>query len=183
MSESKRSFFSTIPGLITGLAGLLTGIVGLVTVLIQLGVLGDDNGTSSTSATSTTVAGGTSGGGAGGGGAGGGGAPTTEVPRFTVSPATLDFPAGGAREKTVKVTNESDSATLTVQAPQVAGTDRAQFSASSGDCNRPVRAGESCELRVTFSPSGALRQYEAVLRVAAQGARSEEIPIKGTTIL
>ena len=178
MSESKRSFFSTIPGLITGLAGLLTGIVGLVTVLIQLGVLGDDNGTSSTSATSTTVAGGTS-----GGGAGGGGAPTTEVPRFTVSPTTLDFPAGGAREKTVKVTNESDSATLTVQAPQVAGTDRAQFSASSGDCNRPVRAGESCELRVTFSPSGPLRQYEAVLRVAAQGARSEEIPIKGTTIL
>ena len=40
MSENKKSFWSSIPGLVTGLAGLLTGVVGLVTVLIQLEDLG-----------------------------------------------------------------------------------------------------------------------------------------------
>ena len=43
-SENKKSFWSSIPGLVTGLAGLLTGVVGLVTVLIQLDVIGGDDG-------------------------------------------------------------------------------------------------------------------------------------------
>ena len=43
MSENSRSFFSTVPGLVTGLAGVLTAVVGLITVLIQLGVIGGDD--------------------------------------------------------------------------------------------------------------------------------------------
>lgn len=180
MSDNKRSFFATIPGLVTGLAGLLTGIVGLITVLIQLDVIGGDNDTvQTTGATTTTVTadGGTSSGG------GSGASPTTEVPRFAVSPATLDFASGGPRTQTVRVTNESNTASLTVLPPDVTGKDAGQFSASSGTCNAPVGAGLSCELRVTFAPAGPLRTYEAVLEVSAQGARAREVRITASSVL
>ena len=55
MSENKKSFFSSIPGLITGLAGLVTGIVGLFTVLIQLDVIGGDDDSGPTGAGGTTT--------------------------------------------------------------------------------------------------------------------------------
>ncbi len=180
MSEGKRSFFATIPGLVTGLAGLLTGVVGLVTVLIQLGVLGGDDASDSTNGTTTTVVGGT----APATGGGGGATATTEVARFSVSPSPLDFPSAGPRTKPVRVTNESSSTALTILTPQITGTDRAQFSASSGTCNAPVRAGSSCELQVTFSPSGPLRSYQAALEVSAQGvARVQEVRITASSVL
>jgi hypothetical protein len=173
MSEGKRSFFATIPGLVTGLAGLLTGIVGLVTVLIQLGVLGGDNASDSTSggSTTTTVA-----------QAGGGGPSTTEVPRFVVNPTVLDFPSGGPRTRTVTVTNES-SVPLNVQSPQITGPDRAQFSVSPGNCTSPVGSGRTCELSVTFSPSGPLRNYQASLEVGALGARTQEVRLTASSVL
>ncbi len=175
MSESRRSFWSTIPGLVTGLAGLLTGIVGLVTVLIQLGVLGDDDSNQSVGTAATTVAPGAQ-------GSGSAATATTEVPRFTVSPTTLDFKPS-EREKKVTVRNVSDAASLTVNPPRVTGQDAAQFSASPGTCSAPLRAGLSCELVVTFTPSGPLRTYSALLQVAATGARGEEVRITATTIL
>ena len=173
MSENKRSFFSTIPGLVTGLAGLLTGIVGLVTVLIQLGVLGGDGDGNGTSATATTVAGGTT-------VAGAGATPTAEPPRFSVSPSSLDFKLTDPRDKKVTVRNESSATTLTVS-PQVAGTDRAQFSASG--CSAPVRPGLSCEVTVTFAPGGPLRTYQASLQISAPGARAEEVRLTASTLL
>ena len=176
MSESKRSFWSTIPGFVTGLAGLLTGIVGLVTVLIQLDIIGGDDGGQPVGTTGTTVAGGAQ--------APGGGTPTTERPSFTVSPSTLDFKPADPREKTVTVKNTSESATITLSQPQVTGQDRAQFSASSGTCTGSLRPNLSCELRVTFSPSGPLRTYNALLQVTAPGAaRGEEVRLTATTIL
>lgn len=179
MSESKRSFFSTIPGLITGLAGLLTGLVGLITVLIQLGVLGGD-GSSSTS-TGTTV---TSAPGPGGQGAVGGGSPSAEVPTFSVTPTTLDFKPADPREKTVTVKNTSDSATIRIEQPQVTGQDQGEFSASSGTCSGSLRPNLTCELRVTFSPSGPLRTYRALLQVTVSGApQGEEVRLTASTIL
>ena len=173
MSEGKRSFFATIPGLVTGLAGLLTGIVGLVTVLIQLGVVGGDSASDGTSgATSTTVA-----------QAAGSGPSTTEVPRFVVNPTVLDFGSGGPRTKAVTVKNESNSVPLNVQSPQITGTDRAQFNVSSGSCTSPVGPGRSCELSVTFSPSGPLRNYQAALEVGALGTRAQEVRITASSLL
>ena len=175
MSEGKRSFFATIPGLVTGLAGLLTGIVGLVTVLIQLGVVGGDNASDSTSGGATTVTQGAQ--------AGGGGPSTTEVPRFVVNPTVLDFASGGPRTKTVTVKNDSNSVLLNVQSPQITGADRAQFSVSSGNCTSPVGPGRTCELSVTFSPSGPLRNYQASLEVGAQGARAQEVRLTASSVL
>ena len=176
MSENKRSFWATVPGFVTGLAGLLTAIVGLVTVLIQLDVIGGDDSDESVGTSATTVAGGAQ--------RPGGGAPsTTEAPRFTVTPTTLDFKPTDPREKKVTVKNTSESASLTVATPRVSGQDSAQFSSTSGTCSAPLRAGLSCELVVTFAPTGALRTYSAVLQVTAAGARGEEVRLTASTLL
>lgn len=176
MSENKRSFFSTIPGLVTGLAGLLTGIVGLVTVLMQLNVIGGDGSNGSTAANSGPTTSPAAGGGAGGA--------ATEAGTFTVSPSTLTFAVGDSKEKVVKVTNTSDSARLTVQTPDVTGQDADRFTASSGDCSGPLAPNLSCNLRVTFAPSGALRTYEATVQIEAKGApRGAEVKVTGSTPL
>jgi hypothetical protein len=174
MSENKRSFFATIPGLVTGLAGLLTGIVGLVTVLIQLDVIGGDEETRSTGSTADAPAGG-----------GAGGAPTTaEVGTFTVSPSTLNFGPADPKEKVVKVTNTSDSAKLTVEAPKVTGKDADRFTASRGDCSGPLAPNLSCNVRVTFAPSGPLRTYEATIQIQATGApRAAEVKVTASSVL
>ena len=183
MSERKRSFWSSLPGFVTGLAGLLTAIVGLVTVLIQLDVIGGDDGDDAGTTTTTTVAGGAQGTTGGGTAGGGSGSPTTSAPRFTVSPTTLDFkPTDRPPEKKVTVKNTSRSASLTLS-QQVTGQDRAQFSVSPGTCGAPLRAGLSCELTVTFAPAGPLRTYSALLQVAAASGRGEEVRLTASTIL
>lgn len=173
MSESKGSFWATVPGLITGVAGLLTGIVGLIAVLTQIGVFGGGSGGP---ATPTTVPG-------AGAGAAGGATPASEVPSLGVKPATLDFKAADPREKPVTVRNESDTASLTVGQPRITGDDADRFSVSRGDCSGPLAAGESCTLRVTFAPSGPLGTHEATLQVTAPGARAQEVPLTGSTVL
>jgi len=102
MSENKRSYFSTIPGLATGLAGVLTAIVGLITVLIQLDVIGGDDTNGSTAgnagATTTTT--------------------TAESGTFTVSPTALEFGPTDLKEKILTIKNTSSVTTLTVQTPK-----------------------------------------------------------------
>ncbi|HET7722202.1 MAG TPA: hypothetical protein VFK43_19690, partial [Acidimicrobiales bacterium] len=113
MSENKKPFWSSIPGLVTGLAGLLTGIVGLVTVLIQLDVIGgDDAGQPTAAVTTTVVPGGTT---------GGAGGVTSISGQLTAEPATLKL-ATGEREKTLLVRNNS-SAAVTVLKPEYKGRD------------------------------------------------------------
>ena len=181
MSESKRSFFSTIPGLITGLAGLLTGIVGLVTVLIQLGVLGgdDDSDTTATTVPSSVPAGGSQ-----GATGGGGGTTTTEAGTFTVSETSLEF-TEAAKEKTVTIRNTSDSARITVMPPRVSGDDPGNFTASFGSCtNAPLAPNLTCTVKVTFAPAGALRRYSATLQIQASGApRAAEVRLNGSSLL
>lgn len=182
--SDRRSFWSTVPGLITGLAGLLTGIVGLVTVLIQLGVIGgksDGTTTAATGGTVTTTAPSTAPGSAPSTVAAGG-TTVTAAGSFTV-PATLDFPVG-VKEKPLPVKNTSTSGSITVRPPTVTGKDAAQFSASLGDCSQPLAAGLSCTMTVTFSPNGPLRTYSATLQVTATGAaRGAEVALTASTLL
>ena len=171
MSQDKRSFFSTIPGLVTGLAGLLTGIVGLVTVLIQLGVLGDDDSSQKVGTTATTT------------GAGAGGTPTTEAGRFTVSPTLLKLQAA-ERDKTLTIRNPTATATITVLAPQFSGTDASVFKSDAGCTNVRLEPGRSCTLKVLFSPSGPLKTYKANVVLKADGVNAAtEVPVEATTIL
>jgi len=171
VSGGNRSFWSSIPGLVTGLAGLLTGIVGLITLLVQLDVIGGD-ASDSRSAPTTAPA------------SGGGAAPAAEVPTFTLTPATLEFRPTDPRRKDVTVKNTSKSATLAVPQPQLTGADSRLFSASFGTCTgAPLAAGLSCTLTVTFAPSGPLGNYNATLQMAPTGARAEEIQIKTSSLL
>lgn len=171
MSEGRRSFWSSIPGLITGLAGLLTGIVGLGTLAVQQGILGNDS-----TATTTTVAPGS---------AAAGGAPsTTEVATFSVSTRTLDFQPADAREKPVTVTNTSNTALLMLSPPRISGDDADRFTPSFGTCTAPLAPNLSCTMKVTFAASGALRRYSAVLQLQAAGVpRGAEVRLSATTIL
>ncbi|HWI04883.1 MAG TPA: hypothetical protein VNT52_13815 [Acidimicrobiales bacterium] len=175
MSENKQSFWSTIPGLITGIAGLLTGIVGLVTVLIQLDVIGGGDDTPSAGVTTTIAPGGTAGtaGGASGGAISG---------RLTADPASLRL-ATGEREKTLTVRNSANAA-VTVLKPEYTGTDRSAFSTDAGCTNVVLQAGRSCTLKVTLSPSGPLKTYRANLVLEAKELQqATEVPIEATTLL
>ncbi len=176
MSENKRSYFSTIPGLVTGLAGLLTAIVGLVTVLIQLDVIGgkDSGGSAAGNAgPSTSVP------------AAAAGATTavTETGRITVEPKNLKF-APSETEKSLKVTNEAKSATVTMFAPQFDGTDKALFRTDAGCTNVRLEPGRSCTVKVLFTPSGLLKSSTATLVLNADGAtRAIEVPVDATTLV
>ena len=176
MSESRRSFFSTVPGLVTGLAGLLTAIVGLVTVLIQLDVIGGkDSGRSTGDAGPTTSAPAV--------GGVGGTTTTAEAGTFTVNVSTLNFGPGDPKEKVLTVKNTSNTARLSVKTPRVTGKDEDRFTASAGDCTASLAPNLSCNLRVTFTPGGPLRSYEANLQVEATGApRGAQVALTASTL-
>ena len=180
MSENKRSYFSTIPGLVTGLAGVLTAIVGLITVLIQLDVIGGDdtNGSTAVNAGATTIA-------PAGGGAGTATTTTTaESGTFTVSPTALEFGPTDLKEKILTVKNTSSATTLTVQTPKVVGADNDRFAAFEDGCKSPLAPNLSCTIRVSFAPGGGLRSYEATLQIQAIGApRGAEVKVTASTIL
>jgi len=174
VSENKKSFWASVPGVITGMAGLLTGIVGLVTVLIQLDVIGggDSNGAPA-AGVSTTVA---------GQAPAGGGTNTTVGGRLTASPTRLTM-RPTERDRTVTVQNSS-TATVTVVKPELTGKDRTAFSTDTGCTNVALRPGGSCTVKVTLAPSGALRTYEATLVLEARElTQVTEVPIEATTVL
>ena len=166
MSENRKSFWSSIPGLVTGQAGLLTGIVGLVTVLIQLDVIGGEEAGTPSAAVSTTVL----------------PSATTISGRLTVEPAALRLGAT-EREKTLTVRNLTN-APLTVLKPEYTGTDRAAFAPDAGCTNVVLPAGRSCTLKVTLSPTGPLKTYKANLVLEAKElAQATEVPVEASTLL
>ena len=176
MSENKKSFWSSIPGLVTGLAGLLTGIVGLVTVLIQLDVIGgDDSGTPNAAVTTTIAPGGTA-------GTTGGGGATTISGRLAAEPTSLKL-GTTEREKTLTVRNLTNTS-LTVLKPEYTGTDRSAFSTDAGCTNVVLPAGRSCTLKVTLSPTGPLKTYKANLVLEAKEIpQATEVPVEASTLL
>jgi hypothetical protein len=181
MSENKRSFWSSVPGLVTGLAGLLTGIVGLVTVLIQLNVIGGDKKSATSAATVTTVPGGSTPSSFGTGGTGT--TPTTEAGRITVSPPNLKL-ATGQREAPLTVTNDASTATITVQQPQFDGPDKAVFRTDAGCTNVRLEPKRSCTLKVLFAPTSALKTYTATVVIKADGASAPvSVPVEASTLL
>lgn len=156
MSDGRRSFWSSVPGLVTGVAGLLTGIVGLGTLAAQQGIIGKDADSTTTSVTSAA----------------------TEAGTFSVDPPRLEFRATDPREKVVTVRNTSGAAALTMSQPDVTGdTDR--FSATFGTCsNAPLAPNLSCTVKVTFRPGNGLEQYRATLQIRAAGApRGAEVAL------
>ena len=184
MSDGSRSFWSSIPGLVTGLAGLLTAIVGLFGLGVQQGWIGGSKGSGHSTETTTTFPGQVTTTLFGSPGGAGGSATTTGTGAFAVEPSTVEFKSVGAREMTVTVRN-TGSVPLRVSVPTVTGTDSAQFRVTDVSCTKgSLDTGRSCDLTVSFSPSGPLRAYAATMVVMASGApRSVEVKLTGSTLL
>ena len=169
MSTRSKSFWSTIPGLITGLAGVLTGIVGLATLLIQIGVIGGDEGDPDSptvtrpgqTATTRDGAGQSDG--------------TAAVAKFDVSPSSLDLTAN--KSDTVTVEN-TGTKVLTVQQPVLSGSGKDQFSVSSR-CGQ-LQVEDTCTISVTFK--GLLNASATMTVRASDGASSEEVSLDGKPV-
>ena len=166
MSESKRSFWASIPGLVTGLAGLLTGVLGLGTLAVQQGIIGDGDGDDSPATTVTAPP------------AGAGATTTTAgTPSFTVDPTMVKL-GPAEREKSVKVQNTSTTAAITVRAPVLTGPEASAFK-TAGCANERLDPGRSCTVTLTYTQGGPLKAATATLVVKADGvARSTEVPIE-----
>lgn len=173
MSDN-RSFWSTVPGLVTGLAGLLTGIVGLLTVSVQLGWVGGGNGSNansstSTSTTSTTVGGTTTtlfGSGPSGSTVGPSGS------RFELSPPVLAFAVIGRSEKRLTVRN-TGSTPFSVESVTVEGPGAAQFTVDDTECRvADLAPRDSCDVLVTYTSGGA--SGPATLEVTVSGAEQPQ---------
>ncbi len=167
MSNPNRSFWSSVPGLVTGLAGLLTGVVGLITLAVQLDLVGRDTA-KPPATTGPTLAGPST---------------TTGVASFTATPRTLDFAPTDPKEKTITIRNTSLTTELRLAAPLVTGKDEKQFTPGYGDCSAPVKPNLSCTMKVTFASGGGFRSYAAKLQLSAAGAVGMEVDLTASTLL
>jgi len=177
VSDDRRAFWSSVPGLVTGLAGLLTAIVGLVGIAIQLGWIGGGSGSSSKTPASTTVVGQTTSPGNGPAATPGG------TPSFTVEERSVDLSSVGARDGNVTIRN-TGKAPLRVSLPTLTGPDAGQFKVTDLSCTvGTVDENRTCQVKVTFTPGTALRTYTARLVVQPTGAATaQEVPLTGRVL-
>lgn len=148
------SFWSSIPGFLTGLAGVLTAVVTLVTLAFSQGWVGDS---------SPGDTGGPS-------GAGGGEAAAASAPEVSVDPDSLSFRPTifGSVTEALTVINAGDQP-FTVDATQLTGDDPERFEVDDDACTAaPLPSGRTCTLDVTFDPSG-IGDARATLVVSVNG--------------
>ena len=193
MSE-RGSFWSTVPGVVTGGAGVLTALVGLLTVAVQLGWIGGGSSgggtgtpttlpgatTSSIVGSGTTVPGSPSGTGTPGGS---GQTGSSSAGQFEVQPTSVTFAVVGPQQATVVVRN-TGQVPLTIKTPTVSGTGAQHFLAGDVTCtNERLMPGRTCEIQVAFTPkSGGAVAAKAVI-AAAEAPRQVEVELKGSSLL
>lgn len=179
MADTKsKSFWSSIPGFVTGLAGILTGVVGLVTVLIQLDVIGgDDDSTVNTdqpeaTATATTLRSGAARSGAGQSGG--------STPQFTVTPTAVKLDTLLSKQADVVVRNTGATA-LTVEDITLSGTAASEFTVDKAQCTADeLDPNTSCSIEVKYEPS-ARGDHSATLRIEVAGAASpQQVSLTGS---
>lgn len=153
MAAKQRSFWSSLPGLLTGLAGVLTGVVGLLGLAFSQGWIGDRTAEES--------------------GSGGG----EDVVRISVEPETLGLNQVQPGNS-VAVTNEG-TGPITVST-EIEGQDAGRFSADDSDCGGELLPGRSCSMMVSLDAELGDVSYRATLVVSANdGEQSEEVALEG----
>lgn len=183
---TRKSFWSSTSGVVTGAAGILTGVVGIVTAAAQLGWMGPAENDSQ-SMTKEAHAAGTSTTGAASDDRAGGDqraarSAATASPRFALDPSSVSFQALGQRTSTVELRNTGGIA-LNVQGVSVDGGDRSSFAVAAGPCTQgSVAPGRSCEMEVSFVPEGN-GNAKATLVVEVEDAPAQEVPLVGGSIL
>jgi cytoskeletal protein RodZ len=175
-STKSKSFWSSIPGFVTGLAGLLTGVVGLVTVLIQLDVIGGDSdepsSTEEPAVTTESTRRSTR--------SGAGASPSGQAPQFTVTPTAVSLDTLLKKEADVLVRNTGTTA-LTVDDVSLTGTAAGEFTVNEQGCTgEDVAPNMTCSIKVTYAPS-ARGEHSATLRVEVTGASSpQQVSLTGS---
>ncbi len=169
MSTEKRSFWSSLPGMVTGIAGVVGAIVGVISVLIALGVIGDSKSSPTVTTLSPSDAPGATGGGAGRnpGNASGEGS-------FTVDSRNVNLTL--AKSKGSVTVSNTGSALLKIDTPQISGPDKAQFTVSATGCSS-LAARKTCSIDVTFT--GALNAT-ATMTVTADKADPTTVALTGS---
>jgi len=165
VSTAKRSFWSSLPGLITGVAGVVGAVVGLFTVLISLGVIGGSNN----SPTATTVPSSPA---TGSGTSTGDGTTRTTVAdgSFTVDPNALKFSLTTTKGAVTVLNN--GSVPLRMNTPNVSGADKDKFVVSALGCTSDLLPPKkSCTIDVTFA--GGL-SAKATMNLSADKASNTE---------
>jgi len=165
MNTAKKSFWSGVPGVVTGVAGVVGAVVGLITVLISLGVIGGSNN----SPTVTTLPDSETTGATSGPTASTGGSPTKGAKgSFTVDTDSLTLSVLKP-EDSVTVSNNG-KVPLTLGLPQVSG-DKDRFKIVATECTTgAVGPGKSCSIKVTLNGPGAAGS--ATMVVSADNAAS-----------
>jgi len=174
----KGSVWTSIPGVVGGIAATVTGLVGLATVANQAGWLGgDDNKPASKSdstTTSTPVDGSTTtvfgspttpfGGSSGLGGAG--------IASVELAPSRVVFGGLGGGSQRVTVTNEGDGP-VTVETVEIEGDNPQSFKVDGSGCVLVTLApGRACIVEVETSAGGLAGRATARLMVGVEGSAS-----------
>ena len=183
MAERKR-FWSSVPGVVTGVASVVTATVGLIGAGVTLGWFGNKDSTkTSAGATTTSVGPGATlttlspPGSTGASGA----TPTTSLSPLTASPSQLTFDALGSRSQQVTVRNATATA-VTLRPPNIAGVDSSQFDAKDLTCGGRLDANRTCLVLVTFLATKT-GTASATLVVEPVGPPAVEVPLKGSRLL
>jgi len=173
VSRNSKSFWSTIPGLITGLAGILTALVGLGTLLIQIGVIGGDgNSNAKTGVTGNPRAPGNT-------ASDDSDSSATEPTRlsFTVAPDDVKLTTS---EKTDTVTVSNTGTAALTLATEIDGSGADQFTVTKGSCGTQVPKGGSCSMTVSFK-GGLAAQAELIVK-ASGASSSQEVKLEGSLL-
>jgi hypothetical protein len=176
VSTRSKSFWSTIPGLITGLAGILTALVGLGTLLIQIGVIGGDGDSTKTTTKpgqSVTTPGGAR---SDDSDAAGSGA-ATGPPKFTVAPDEMKLSTSEKRD-TVTVSNTGTVPLRLVT--EITGSGKDQFTLTKGTCGTEVPRSGSCTMTVEFE-GGLAAKAELVVK-ASGGSSAQQVKLEGSLL-
>jgi len=170
VNTEKKSFWSSVPGVVTGVAGVLGAVVGLVGVLISLGVIGSSNGSSTVTTVPPSGTPGATNGAGGSISAAAKGSFTLDSDEVTLSLLK--------NEAVVKVMNKGTTS-LSIDPPQVTGPQEDHFKVDADACTGiTLGSGKSCSIKVTLTTAGAA---SATMVVKAEDVvASSSVMLKGT---
>jgi hypothetical protein len=200
MAAEKRNFWTTVPGIISGVAAIVTGLGVLIPLLLGVGSKHSNKNTGSQSPTPgvtstagsespTSTAGGT-----------GSPVPTDSSPSpattssgsgqsssgavgLTANPTSLTFK--GTSDQTVTISNPG-STTVTIEKVVITGSNAAAFSVASTTCGETatVDPNQSCQVTLHFTTPG-LGSSTAALEIHYHPPQSSftTIQLKGGGLL
>jgi hypothetical protein len=194
MADEKKSFWSSMPGLITGIAAILTGLAALVPIILNVTGKGSTKHTgSSTPGVAQSASPGAS------AGSGGTFSPSPEDTSGSGSTESPGSSAGSAlaaaqstqdwgqlsvnsspQQRTVTFTNQGSSG-ITIDNVQITGSQASSFGISSTNCGSgtALDPGASCDVAVTYKPALGSQSASLVVTSHPPHGASTKVALTG----